>query len=105
MHELSAHEEPAGGGQEQLLVNKGAATAERGARAPEVDVDGGGGGHVGGVAVDGERPRVEDGEVGRAELGQLVDGRPDEHVVHEQRVVGARAHHAHLDPRLRTRTR
>ena len=68
--------------------------------APEVDIDRGGGGHVGGVTVDRERPRVEDGEVGLAKFGQLLLVRPDQHVVHEQRVVGARAHHAHLDARL-----
>ena len=69
--------------------------------APQVEVDGRGGGHVGGVAVDGEGARIEDGEVRLAKGSQLLGRGPDEHVVHEQRVVRARTHHAHLDPRLR----
>lgn len=74
-------------------------------RAPEVDVDRGGGGHVGSVAVDRERPRIEDGEVRLAKLGELLLGRADQHVVHEQRMVGARAHHTHLDAGLQSSTR
>ncbi len=39
-------------------------------------------------------------EVGRSEICQLVLRRADEHVVHEQRVVWATAHHADLVPAL-----
>ena len=52
------------------------------------------------MAVDWEGARVEDGEVWLAKAGQLLLCRPDEHVVHEQAVVGSRAHHTHLDARL-----
>lgn len=63
----------------------------------QVHVDGRGRRHVGRVAVDGKRARVENGKVGLPKFGQLALRRPNQHVVHEQRVVRARAHDAHLD--------
>ena len=67
----------------------------------EAEVDARRRGHAGGVAVGRERARVVDREVGLAEVRQLVRRRPDEHVVHEQRVVGPRADHADLDAIVR----
>ena len=63
----------------------------------EVDGHGCGRGHAGGVAVGGEGPCVVDGVV-RPEVFQLLGFRADEHVAHEEGVVGARADDAHVDP-------
>ncbi len=65
--------------------------------ALEVDLDRGGGGHAGGEAVGGELAGVVDDEVGLAKVLELLLGRADEHVVHEERVVGTAANDADLD--------
>ena len=57
-------------------------------------------GHVRGVAIGRETPRVEDHVVRLAELGQLLAGGANQHVVHEEGMVGALADHPHLDPVL-----
>ena len=49
----------------------------------------------------GNAPGVVDGEVRLAEVRQFLLRRPDEHRVHEQRVIGTRADDAHLDAILR----
>ena len=54
-----------------------------------------------GQAVGGELAGVVDDEVRLAEVRQLLFRRPDEHRVHEQRVIGPRADHANLDAILR----
>ena len=58
-----------------------------------------------GAPVAGEGAGVEDGEVGRPELRQVLLRRPDQHVVHEHAVVRPRAHHPDLAPRLHANTR
>jgi hypothetical protein len=65
----------------------------------EVDSDRGGRGHTLGVAVGGERAGVVDGVVG-VEALELLARRTDEHVPHEEGVVGAGADDAHADPVL-----
>ena len=40
---------------------------------------------------------VEDDKIGLAERSQFVRAGPDKHVVHEQRVIGPRADHSHLE--------
>ncbi|KAG5459155.1 MAG: hypothetical protein BJ554DRAFT_478 [Olpidium bornovanus] len=55
------------------------------------------GGHAEGVAIAGKLTRVEDGKVGSAEVFELLLGRADEHVAHEQGVVGAGANDADLE--------
>lgn len=64
---------------------------------PEVDVNGGGGGHERGEAVDRECAGIVDHKVRLAKGCQLGLGRPDEHVVHEERVVCSCTHDSHLD--------
>ena len=54
--------------------------------------------------VAGEGAGVEDGEVGRPELREVLLARPDQHVVHEHAVVRPRAHHPDLAPRLQNGT-
>lgn len=65
--------------------------------ALEVDLDGGGGGHSGGETVGRELASVVDDEVGLSEVGELLGGGTDKHVVHEESVVGARGDDADLD--------
>jgi len=62
----------------------------------EVDSNGGTGGHTLSVAVGGERASVVDGVVG-VEVLQLLTGRADKHVAHEESMVGAGADNADLD--------
>ncbi len=62
----------------------------------KVDGDRGGRGHALGVAVGGEGAGVVDGIVG-VEVLELLTGRADQHVAHEEGVVGARADDADLD--------
>lgn len=63
----------------------------------EVDLDGRGRGHAGGEAVRRELTGVVDGEIGLAEVGELLGGRTDEHVVHEEGVVRSAADDADFD--------
>lgn len=56
----------------------------------EVDGDGGGGGHALGVSVGREGSGIVDGVVG-VEVFELLTRRADEHVPHEQSMVGASA--------------
>ena len=63
----------------------------------EVDLDARGRAHALGEAVRGELAGVVDDKVGLAKVGKLRLGRADEHVVHEEGVVGAGADHADLD--------
>lgn len=63
----------------------------------EVDVDRGVGGHSRGVSVGGEGASVVDGEVGLAKVLELLGGGSDQHVSHEQSVVGSGTDNSHLD--------
>ena len=65
----------------------------------EVDGHGGARRHARRVAVGGELAGIVDDVVG-LEVLELLARRPDEHVPHEERVVGARADDAHPDPVL-----
>lgn len=62
----------------------------------EVDRDRGGGGHAGSETVGGESASVVDSVV-RVEVLELLAGRPDEHVAHEESMVGASADNANVD--------
>lgn len=62
----------------------------------EVDRDGCGGGHAGGEAVGRECASVVDCVVG-VEVLELLAARPDEHVAHEESMVGASADNANVD--------
>jgi hypothetical protein len=62
----------------------------------EVDRDRGGGGHAGGEAVGRESTSVVDCVVG-VEVLELLAARPDEHVAHEESMVGASADNANVD--------
>lgn len=63
----------------------------------EVDLDRSLRRHARREAVGRELARVVDGEIGRAKLLELLGRRADEHVVHEEGVVGARRNDADLD--------
>ena len=65
----------------------------------EVDGHGGAGGHALGESVGGELASIVDDVVGGEVLKLLTRG-PDEHVPHEEGVVGASADNAHSDPVL-----
>ena len=67
----------------------------------EAEVDARRRAHAGGEAVGGKRAGVVDHEVGLAEARQLLLRRPDQHGVHEERVIRARADDADLDAVLR----
>jgi hypothetical protein len=62
----------------------------------EVDGNGGGGGHTLGEAVGGERASVVDDIVG-VEVVELLTLGADQHVAHEESVVGASADNANAD--------
>ena len=62
----------------------------------EVDRDRGGGGHAGSEAVGRESTGVVDCVVG-VEVLELLAARPDEHVAHEESMVGASADNANVD--------
>jgi hypothetical protein len=62
----------------------------------EVDRDGSGGGHAGSEAVGRESAGVVDCVVG-VEVLELLAARPDEHVAHEESMVGASADNADVD--------
>jgi hypothetical protein len=62
----------------------------------EVDRDGGGGGHSSGEAVGRESAGIVDCVVG-VEVLELLASRPDEHVAHEESMVGASADNANVD--------
>jgi hypothetical protein len=62
----------------------------------EVDRNGGGGGHASGEAVGRESTSVVDCVVG-VEVLELLAARPDEHVAHEEGMVGASADNANVD--------
>lgn len=63
----------------------------------EIDLHGGSGGHTGGEAVSGELAGVVDDEIGVAECFEFSLCRTDEHVVHEEGVVGSGADDADFD--------
>lgn len=62
----------------------------------EVDGDGGGGGHTSGPAVGRESTGVVDHVVG-VEVLQLLAAGPDEHVAHEESMVGTSADNTDVD--------
>lgn len=62
----------------------------------KVDGDRGAGGHASGVAVGGEAAGVENGVVW-VEVLELLAGGADEHVAHEEGVVGSGANNADVD--------
>ena len=64
----------------------------------EADIDGGFGGHTRSETVGGKLAGIVDGKVGLAKVFELLFGRGDEHDTHEERVVGAGADDADLDP-------
>ena len=66
------------------------------AKRHHTDGDGGAGGHALGVTVGREGTGVVDGVVG-VEVLKLLTRRADEHVAHEQGMVGTGADHANLD--------
>lgn len=63
----------------------------------EVNLDGSGGGHTLGVDVGRELASVVDGEVWLTEVLELLGGWSDQHVGHEQSVVGSGTHNSDLD--------
>jgi hypothetical protein len=63
----------------------------------EVDSDRGRRGHAAGVPVGGESAAVVDGVVG-VEVLELFSRGTNQHVAHEQSMVGASADNAHADP-------
>ena len=63
----------------------------------EVDGDGGRRSHAGGISVGREGAGIVDDIVG-VEAFQFFARRADEHVAHEEGMVGAGADHAHVDP-------
>ena len=65
--------------------------------ALEVDFDGCSRGHTSGETVRGELAGVVNNKVGLAKLLELLLSGTDEHVVHEERVVGSCADHSDLD--------
>ena len=65
--------------------------------ALEVDLDGGGRGHTGSETVGRELAGIVNNKVGLAKLLELVLGGTDEHVVHEEGVVGSCANDSDLD--------
>src|SRR5262249_15243164 len=67
----------------------------------EVKRDTGRGSHSRGEAVRGKCSGVINGEVRFADSCQLLLARPDEHRVHEKRVIGARTDDPHPDTILR----
>jgi len=62
----------------------------------EVDRDGGGGGHTSGPTVGRESASVVDHVVG-VEVLQLLAAGPDEHVAHEESMVGTSADNTNVD--------
>ena len=66
--------------------------------ALEVDLDGGGGTHTLGETVGRKLAGIVDDKVGLAKGLEFVLGRADEHVVHEEGMVGAGADNANFDP-------
>ena len=65
--------------------------------ALEADIDAGARGHLVRVGIGGELAGVVDDVVGLAEIGQLFERGADEHVAHEERMIGASADDADLD--------
>ncbi len=66
----------------------------------EADIHTGGRRHVTGVTVHWESSSIQNGKIRLAKVQQLLVGRPNEHVVHEQSMVGSCTHHTDLDPGL-----
>ena len=64
--------------------------------ALQAQIDAGAAGHLGRERVGGKLASVVDHIVWRAKSLQLLERRPDEHGVHEQRVVGTRTDHPDL---------
>ena len=62
----------------------------------EVDRDGGGGRHAGGEAICGEGAGIVD-DIVRVETLELFCRRADQHVAHEEGMVGTGADNAHAD--------
>lgn len=65
--------------------------------ALEVEDDRGGWRHSGGVSVCRELSGIVNGEVGLTKLRQFLFGGSNEHVSHEESVIGSCAHNAHFD--------
>ncbi len=63
----------------------------------EVDLNRGGRGHTSGETVGRELAGVVDDEVGLTKVLELLLGRADQHVVHEESVVGTRANDTDLE--------
>jgi len=66
----------------------------------EADIHTGGRRHVTGVTIHWESSSIQNGEIWLAKVQQLLVCRPNEHVVHEQSMVGSCTHHTDLDPGL-----
>lgn len=62
----------------------------------ERKVDARAGGKRRGRRIGFELTSVEDDEVGGAEIGEFLSGRTNQHIVHEQRVIGASANNTNL---------
>ena len=63
----------------------------------EVDLNRGGGSHTGGESVGGELTGVVDDKVGFTKVSELLGRGSDQHVVHEQGVVGSGSDDSDLD--------
>ena len=66
----------------------------------ETDIHTGGRRHVTGITIHWESSSIQNGEIWLAKVQQLLVCRPNEHIVHEQSMVGSCAHHTDLDPGL-----
>jgi hypothetical protein len=64
----------------------------------KVDLDGGGGAHAFGKTIGGELTGVVNDEIGFAKVGELLFCGTDEHVVHEEGMIGSSANDADFDP-------
>jgi hypothetical protein len=85
-------------GEDTLLHLSGVlGTEDNHLHALEVDLDGCGRSHTGSETVRRELAGVVNNKVGLAKLLELVLGGTDEHVVHEEGVVGSCADHSDLD--------
>jgi hypothetical protein len=74
--------------------------SSQGQNSLEADIHTGGRRHVTGVTVHWESSSIQNGKIRLAKVQQLLVGRPNEHVVHEQSMVGSCTHHTDLDPGL-----
>jgi len=72
--------------------------------ALEVDIDGGRGSKGFSRRIGDELTRIEDDDVRSSKVGEFFFSRTDQHVVHEERVIGASADNAHFDAVFRIPT-